>query len=146
VAEALWALEMEGLLADPALQDSLLDRRALVNPRSSLLMRYAFDEGWVPAEATHSAEWPFTMAVRGPVWLGDLLLQCDGTQPLRTAINDFRAQGLIVPEITDADLVTLITALALHGTIVVEGLPAMPPAPPLAGATATAPAAAPAVA
>ncbi len=127
--EIQWALDMEAALSDSVVRDSLLDRRARVNPRSALLVRFGYKGGWIPAEATHSTEWPFTVAVRGPVWLSDLLLQCDGSVTLRSALAGFQASGLIDPAMTDAGLVTLVAALALNGTVSLEGLPRLPPAP-----------------
>jgi hypothetical protein len=129
VAEALWALDIEAALTDPAVRAGLLDRRASVNPHSTMLMRFGYEEGWMPVEASHTAEWPFIGTVQGPFWLGDLLVRFDGSEPVRAIVSEFRERELIAPEVSDVALTTLLSALALNGAVLIEGLPPLPHAP-----------------
>ena len=129
-AEIAWALAMDEAIHRPQALATVLEGRVRVNPRSALLVRYGLvDEGWVPAEVTQSTEWPFVSAVRGPFWLGDLLARCDGSTPLGATIAEFRTSGLMGAEATDEELGRLLLMLAQSGSLAIEGLPALPPAP-----------------
>jgi hypothetical protein len=132
VAEVLWALEVDGALQEPGAIEGLLARRPRIMPSSTLQVRYRYDDGWVPAEAFLSAEWPFQATVRGPFWLADLLQRCDGSAALGEVLAEFKASGLIAAEITDFALANLVANLVLNGLVVVDGLPVLPPAPPAA--------------
>ncbi len=136
VADALWALEMETALLEPMARLALLERRARISPRSTMQMRFAYDAGWSPVEAAHSTDWPFFGTVRGPFWLGDLLVRFDGSEPVRTIVDEFRTRELISTEISDLAMATLLSTLALNGTVEIEGLPPLRSIPPVAAGAA----------
>jgi hypothetical protein len=79
-----WLMGLETLLHQPGADARLLEARPAVADGIDLEQTHKRNGNtWTAVGCTTSTDWPFSLAVRSPVWAAVLLNRCDGQETVR---------------------------------------------------------------
>jgi hypothetical protein len=111
-----WLLGWEAAVATRADPGWLLDVRPMASPHCRLRLDQSLTrDGWKAEQSLLSTTVPFAVEARCPPWIATLIARCDGERTSRDHIEFIKQQGMVSPEVPDAELMLLIRSLIAGG-------------------------------
>lgn len=128
-SDVLRLMEHEMAMAEPGLQERLLDMPLLVNPRMEFSLTHGQVDGeWVATDCHIRLLDEFAVDASVSPWIVALLVRCDGTRATRQILAELREEGMApVEPAVETELAPLLLALTTKNVLLM--VPSAPHTP-----------------